>query len=73
MWPLNIGDCLIEWLHGQVWLYYRIAADLEVKTDLTSYDIGQDFIKLYTDKTRYDYNLTIMESPKLATDNRFKK
>ena len=23
--------------------------------------------------TRYDYNLTIMESPKLATDNRFKK
>jgi hypothetical protein len=22
---------------------------------------------------RYDYNLTIMESPKLATDNRFKK
>jgi hypothetical protein len=24
-------------------------------------------------KTRYDYNLTIMESPKLATDNRFKR
>jgi hypothetical protein len=24
-------------------------------------------------ETRYDYNLTIMESPKLATDNRFKK
>ena len=24
-------------------------------------------------KTRYGYNLTIMESPKLATDNRFKK
>jgi hypothetical protein len=23
--------------------------------------------------TRYDYNLTIMESPLLATDNRFKK
>ena len=23
--------------------------------------------------TRYDYNLTIMESPKLATDNRLKK
>ena len=23
--------------------------------------------------TRYDYNLTIMESPKLATDNKFKK
>jgi hypothetical protein len=23
--------------------------------------------------TRYDYNPTIMESPKLATDNRFKK
>ena len=23
--------------------------------------------------TRYDYNLTIMESPKPATDNRFKK
>jgi hypothetical protein len=23
--------------------------------------------------TRYDYNLTIMESPKLTTDNRFKK
>ena len=23
--------------------------------------------------TRYDYNLMIMESPKLATDNRFKK
>jgi hypothetical protein len=23
--------------------------------------------------TRYDYNLTIMESPKSATDNRFKK
>ena len=23
--------------------------------------------------TRYDYNLTIMKSPKLATDNRFKK
>jgi hypothetical protein len=23
--------------------------------------------------TRYDYNLTILESPKLATDNRFKK
>jgi hypothetical protein len=23
--------------------------------------------------TRYDYNLTIMESPKLAIDNRFKK
>jgi hypothetical protein len=29
------------------------------------------FIK--TQVTRYDYNLTIMESPKLATDNRFKK
>jgi hypothetical protein len=26
-----------------------------------------------TKRTRYDYNLTIMESPKLATDNRFKK
>ena len=24
-------------------------------------------------KTRYDYNLTIMKSPKPATDNRFKK
>ena len=24
-------------------------------------------------RTRYDYNLTIMESPKPATDNRFKK
>ena len=24
-------------------------------------------------RTRYDYNLMIMESPKLATDNRFKK
>jgi hypothetical protein len=23
--------------------------------------------------TRYDYNLTIMKSPKPATDNRFKK
>jgi hypothetical protein len=23
--------------------------------------------------TRYDYNLTIMESPKLATDSRLKK
>jgi hypothetical protein len=23
--------------------------------------------------TRYDYNLTIMESPKPTTDNRFKK
>jgi hypothetical protein len=23
--------------------------------------------------TRYDYNLTIMESPKSATDNRFKR
>jgi hypothetical protein len=26
-----------------------------------------------TNITRYDYNLTIMESPKPATDNRFKK
>jgi hypothetical protein len=25
------------------------------------------------DLTRYDYNLTIMKSPKPATDNRFKK
>ena len=24
-------------------------------------------------QTRYDYNLTIMKSPKPATDNRFKK
>ena len=24
-------------------------------------------------ETRYDYNLTIMKSPKPATDNRFKK
>ena len=24
-------------------------------------------------RTRYDYNLTIMKSPKQATDNRFKK
>ena len=24
-------------------------------------------------KTRYDYNLTIMKSPKPATDNQFKK
>jgi hypothetical protein len=24
-------------------------------------------------RTRYDYNLTIMKSPKPATDNRFKK
>ena len=24
-------------------------------------------------QTRYDYNITIMESPKLTTDNRFKK
>ena len=26
-----------------------------------------------TSQTRYDYNITIMKSPKLATDNRFKK
>jgi hypothetical protein len=26
-----------------------------------------------TKRTRYDYNLTIMKSPKPATDNRFKK
>jgi hypothetical protein len=26
-----------------------------------------------SNRTRYDYNLTIMESPKPATDNRFKK
>ena len=31
------------------------------------------YIKLNADKTRYDYNLTIMESPKLATDNWFKE
>jgi hypothetical protein len=31
-------------------------------------------ISQWTSKeTRYDYNLTIMKSPKLATDNRFKK
>ena len=30
-------------------------------------------INLKTDSTRYDYNLTIMKSPKPATDNRFKK
>ena len=28
--------------------------------------------KTITKKTRYDYNLTIMKSPKPATDNRFK-
>ena len=27
----------------------------------------------HTYKTRYDYNLTIMKSPKPATDNRFKR
>jgi hypothetical protein len=37
----------------------------------------RNFIKLRClfelSSTRYDYNLTIMESPKPATDNRFKK
>ena len=28
---------------------------------------------LIRNETRYDYNLTIMKSPKPATDNRFKK
>jgi putative Mn2+ efflux pump MntP len=40
-------------------------------------DFYRNNIKLNLEKkkkrTRYDYNLTIMESPKLATDNRFKK
>jgi hypothetical protein len=27
-------------------ILYRISADLEVETDLTSYDIGQDFKNL---------------------------
>jgi hypothetical protein len=31
------------------------------------------FIECDANETRYDYNLTIMESPKLAPDNRFKK
>ena len=34
--------------------------------DIDQSDIDQS-------ETRYDYNLTIMESPKLATDNRFRK
>ena len=29
-------------------------------------------INLYQYTTRYDYNLTIIKSPKPATDNRFK-
>ena len=28
---------------------------------------------LIRNETKYDYNLTIMKSPKPATDNRFKK
>jgi hypothetical protein len=34
---------------------------------------GGMWLKTITAETRYDYNLTIMKSPKPATDNRFKK
>ena len=32
---------------------------------------GHHYLPIY--QTRYDYNITIMKSPKPATDNRFKK
>jgi hypothetical protein len=42
-----------------IWVYIR--------------DCKPDYFVEIHEKTRYDYNLTIMESPKLATDNSFKK
>jgi hypothetical protein len=38
----------------------------------TNTEFDLDLIYEITRKTRYDYNLTIMKSPKPATDNRFK-
>ena len=40
--------------------------------DMTSNRMLLD-VRVSPKKTRYDYNLTIMKSPKPATDNRFKK
>jgi len=36
------------------------------------FDPTGTILKADTLRTRYDYNLTIMKSPKPATDNRFK-
>ena len=43
-------------------ILYRISADLEVETDLTSYDIGQDF------KNLVQFWLHIFSIKKLYTD-----
>jgi hypothetical protein len=59
------------------WLIYLIVLHMieqmtERLHDMTSNRMLLD-VRVSPKKTRYDYNLTIMKSPKPATDNRFKK
>jgi hypothetical protein len=47
--------------------------DRDIKFDIVIGHHGKKERRIIIIITRYDYNLTIMKSPKLATDNRFKK
>ena len=44
-----------------------------IKAKLRMLRNGECTLTVDSNKTRYDYNLAIMKSPKPATDNRFKK
>ena len=56
--------CLMN-IKPQIWLCF--------KEEINSSTYLINNLKILTEKTRYDYNLTIMKSPKPANDNRFKK
>ena len=59
----------------QLWLKLRIGRlNQSTNSNVLMFNILRDkCLMTVPEKTRYDYNLTIMKSPKPATDNRFKK
>ena len=59
----------------QLWLKLRIGRlNQSTNSNVLMFNILRDkCLMTVPEKTRYDYNLTIMKSPKPAIDNRFKK
>jgi hypothetical protein len=57
---------------GRLWCP-ELNPDIEQFLPITIFKMVATIPTQISNETRYDYNLTIMESPKPATDNRFKK